>query len=154
MSALRSQKKRTPSPTSAARSAAGGRVLGLSLGDPVTEMKALNDGLPYNKYVEVQRRTTLPSEQLARAIGVAPRTLTRRRESGRFTPAESERLLRVARTFERVAEFMAGDAAAARWFTSPKAALGGELPIDVVGTEAGARAIDNMIGRAEDGIVS
>jgi putative toxin-antitoxin system antitoxin component (TIGR02293 family) len=43
---------------------------------------------------------------------------------------------------------------AATWLRRPNRALNGELPIDLLDTDVGARQIEDILGRIEHGIVS
>jgi len=48
-----------------------------------------------------------------------------------------------------------GDAHAAnRWLKRPNAALGGKPPIELLDTEPGARAVENVLGRIGYGGIS
>jgi putative toxin-antitoxin system antitoxin component (TIGR02293 family) len=42
-------------------------------------------------------------------------------------------------------------AAAARWLQTPQPALGGAIPFDLAKTEAGAEAVEALLGRMEHG---
>ncbi len=59
------------------------------------------------------------------------------------------------RIFGKALELFEGDSRAAeRWLSSPKRALGGAVPSDLVQTEAGAHQVDTLIGRLEHGVFS
>jgi putative toxin-antitoxin system antitoxin component (TIGR02293 family) len=88
-------------------------------------------------------------------VGIPERTLARRRSRGKFTPEESERLLRLGTVFEQAVELFEGDnAAALRWLTAPRKALEGKTPLAYARTELGAREVEDLIGRLEHGVVS
>ena len=80
---------------------------------------------------------------------------SRRKSKGKFTPEESERLLRLGTVFEQAVELFEGDRAAAlRWLTAPRKALEGKTPLAYARTELGAREVEDLIGRLEHGVVS
>ncbi len=59
------------------------------------------------------------------------------------------------RVFAKALELFEGDRdAASEWMLSPLPALGGETPIDIARTEAGARQVENLVGRIEHGVYS
>src|ERR1700676_1962727 len=92
---------------------------------------------------------------LASIIGIPERTLARRKSTGRLTPDESERLLRISGIFEKAVELHEGDiAAAVNWLTTPKKILNHQSPLVYSRTELGAREVENLIGRLEHGIFS
>ena len=74
--------------------------------------------------------------------------------SGRLTPAESDRVMRYARLLGRAVEVLEGEDAARRWLTRPQYGLGGAVPLDFAETEAGAREVENVLGRIDYGVYS
>jgi putative toxin-antitoxin system antitoxin component (TIGR02293 family) len=82
-------------------------------------------------------------------------TFSRRKKSGRLSREESGRLLRLSHVFERAVALHGGDQAGARqWLETPIPALGNQRPLDLTQTEPGAREVEDLIGRIEQGIVS
>ncbi|WP_374962232.1 antitoxin Xre/MbcA/ParS toxin-binding domain-containing protein [Spongiibacter tropicus] len=67
---------------------------------------------------------------------------------------ESERLLRMAHIFDLVVDLHGGDVAeASDWMQSPKCMLGELTPLEVVGSEVGARNVENLVERRRKGWV-
>lgn len=115
----------------------------------------LRTGLSAESFDGVRARLGVTSAELAEVVGLAPRTLARRKKEGRFSKEESERLYRVGRLFERALEVFDGDAELARqWFHSPQRGLGGSTPLAFADTEPGAREVENLLGRIEHGVFS
>jgi putative toxin-antitoxin system antitoxin component (TIGR02293 family) len=67
---------------------------------------------------------------------------------------ESSRLFRLARIFARAAQVLDGPDAAAKWLRRPQRALGGEVPLALLDTDAGAVAVERLLGRIEDAVVT
>jgi len=128
---------------------AKGRLL--RAGEAVARVKA---GLPVAEFDALRELLGLSVEGLAGKIGISIATLSRRRQSGRRLDAgRSDRLLRFARLFRLAVELHDGDEEAARdWLSKPARALDGEVPLDHADTEAGAREVENLIGRLEHGV--
>jgi putative toxin-antitoxin system antitoxin component (TIGR02293 family) len=123
----------------------------LRAGEVVARVKS---GLPVAEFDALRKLLGLSVEGLADRIGISIATLSRRRHSGRrLDPGRSDRLLRFARLFRLAVELHDGDQQAARdWLRKPAPALEGETPLDHAGTEAGAREVENLIGRLEHGV--
>jgi putative toxin-antitoxin system antitoxin component (TIGR02293 family) len=118
-------------------------------------LKSVAHGLPFSAFEHLQRNTALSLAEVTELVQIRPRTLTRRREQGRFQPDESDRLLRASRLFARALELFEGDAETARsWLADPQPALGGAVPLTVARTEVGAREVEKLIGRLEHGVFS
>jgi len=112
-------------------------------------------GLPYHAVERLQAKSGLSLTDVARVTGIPLRTMSRRRDSGRLKPAESERLLRLTFLFEQAVDLFEGDANAVRsWLETPNAALHGDTPLRLAETEIGAREVENLIGRLEHGVFS
>jgi putative toxin-antitoxin system antitoxin component (TIGR02293 family) len=86
---------------------------------------------------------------------VMPRkTLANRRKLGTLTPEQSDRLMRVARVLALAEETFGSQEKAGVWMRRPTAALGGEAPLDLLDTDAGARAVEALLGRIAYGIAA
>lgn len=91
--------------------------------------------------------------ELASLLATPPRTLARRKVSGRLCREESERLLRVSRIFEMAAEHFDGDVpGAVSWLRTPRRALGNQFPLRYSVFDFGAREVENLIGQLEHGV--
>lgn len=116
-------------------------------------LKRVASGFPYGVFERFQANIELSIEALAALVQIKRRTLARRREEGRLTAEESDRLLRAARVFGRALALFEGDVDAARdWFATPAPALGNRTPRDLAATELGVREVENLLGRLEHGV--
>lgn len=117
-------------------------------------VECIRAGLPMVEFEALQTLLGLGAEELAGHLAISRSTLIRRRKSRRLDTQESDRLLRYARLYAR-AERTLGDAEAAQaWLKQPARALGYESPLHFAETEAGAREVDNLLGRIEHGVFS
>lgn len=88
---------------------------------------------------------------------VAPESTVRRRlfSKRRFTEAESERILRLARVFAEAVRLFGDEEAALEWLNTPADYLPGRPPITpmaLAATDAGARLIESHIRRTAHGV--
>jgi putative toxin-antitoxin system antitoxin component (TIGR02293 family) len=93
------------------------------------------------------------SEDEIFALVVPKRTLARRKAAREpLTIEETDKALRLARIAVQ-AERVFGEAGKAqRWLRKPKRELRGETPLAYLASEAGARAVEEMLFRIEHGI--
>ena len=106
------------------------------------------------KYRAVERLSAFlqaSPPQLMRLIEVNERTAQRRKEQGTLTAEESDRLARVARVTQRAVEAFGDEGQARAWLQRPNRALRGALPLELLGTDAGAEAVTDELGRIEYG---
>ena len=84
---------------------------------------------------------------------INPRTLRHRRlRRERLSVEESDRVVRLAHML-LAAERTFGDRARAwRWLRKANRSLGGHRPLDLLGTETGARAVEEALVRLDEGM--
>ncbi len=112
------------------------------------------EGMPFAPLERLQRALGISTPQIAALLQIPVRTLARRKTEGRLRPMESDRLLRTSVLYGKAIDLFGGDRdAARRWFLSPSVTLGGSSPFEYAKTEIGAREIEQVIGRLEQGVV-
>ncbi len=118
-------------------------------------------------FVEAVRRG-LPVELLDRLVDagyltwpeitqlVLPaRTLTHRRQHSQpLSPEESDQLARVLRLVALTESTFGDHDKAHTWLRRPNRALQGRVPLELLDTDGGARAVETILGRITDGIYS
>jgi len=130
-----------------------GRALGLKAGSSSELIRQVGRGFSYQALLALESRSGIDLQRIASIIGIPPRTLARRKSSGRLTSDESEKLLRLSAVFEQALDLFEGDRPAAmQWLTTPKNALENETPLHYSRTELGAREVENLMGRLEHGV--
>ena len=87
-------------------------------------------------------------------LGISQRTLARRRSHGQLTPVESDRLFRLIALYAQAADVLESIEAANEWMHSPAVALGDKTPIEYAMNEAGAKRVEQLLIRIDDGVFS
>jgi len=132
----------------------GKHTLGRTLATEHDMREAIRQGFPPAVVEELMRASGLTLKELATALDLSPRSLQRRRRTGRLARYESDRLYRLARIMALAGEFLGDHERAVRWLKHPNRALGGIAPVAALDTELGARQIENILGRIAYGGVS
>jgi putative toxin-antitoxin system antitoxin component (TIGR02293 family) len=109
-------------------------------------------GLSVQKFERFKARARMTDAELHPFV-LPRRTLAHRKAKRQpLTKEETDRALRVA-YIVALAETVFGDQAKAmRWLRQPLSALGGRTPIDMIGTEAGARDIEERLYAIDEGV--
>lgn len=123
-----------------------------SFRDTAKAILQIKSGLSVKAFFALKSQLNISSEELAHIVGIAPRTLLRRKQQGRLRKEESERLVRLQRLFHKALDVFEDRAASQSWFNSPQLALGGKTPLNYADTELGAREVENLLGRIEHGV--
>lgn len=138
-------------------SALGGtRQLGRRVRNPLDMADLIEAGVPLAAARHLRERLRLSEAEFAACLGVSTKTLQRLTgsEAPRLAPQQGDRLYRLAR-IAAFAEEVLEDAARARaWLLEPQRGLGNRIPLVLLRTEAGAREIEDLLGRIEYGVFS
>jgi putative toxin-antitoxin system antitoxin component (TIGR02293 family) len=114
----------------------------------------LKHGLPVGTFDRLRVRLDVPEKMLASTVNIAYRTLSRRKKEGRFKTDESERVLRIAKLYEKALDVLEDDEITRQWFKMPAKALGGKTPLEYADTEPGAQEVEDLLVRVEYGVFS
>ena len=93
---------------------------------------AIRSGLPFSAFLALSKQLEISPQHLTAVFGIPPRTVVRRKEAQQLNPQESDRLDRVARALS----------------------LADALPLDLLGSEIGARQVEEVLLRLNYGIFS
>jgi len=125
----------------------GEAALGRPLSDDGDLRSAIREGFPKSVVSSVMESAGLTLRELSQSLHLSPRSLQRRGQQGRLARHESDRLYRLARVLALARHYIGDKDRAARWLRRPNRALGGNAPLELMDTEAGARAVENVLGR-------
>jgi len=133
------------------QSAGAGAGKGVS---PAQVIESVRRGLPFSELTALQASLDVPLEKLAPKVGISKATLHRRKNDGRLGPEESDRVMRFARLVGRAIAVFGTAENARRWLWSRQFGLGGAVPLDYAETEIGAREVEDLLGRIDQGVYS
>jgi putative toxin-antitoxin system antitoxin component (TIGR02293 family) len=132
-----------------------GRTLGLKASSSGDLIRQVRRGFSFHALLDLESRSGVSVSEIASIIDLPPRTLARRKSSGRLSSDESEKLLRLSAVFEQAVDLFEGDGTSAlKWLTTPKKVLENQTPLAYSRTELGAREVQNLMGRLEHGVFS
>ncbi|MHA6140938.1 antitoxin Xre-like helix-turn-helix domain-containing protein [Pseudomonas mohnii] len=114
----------------------------------------VHHGLSFELLDQLACLVQMSRADLSHAISVSPRALARRAKAGRFSTAESDRLVALIAVFEEALSLFEGDFTATRkWMDSPVRGLGLKKPLDMLGTRVEANAVLDLIGMLARGVL-
>jgi putative toxin-antitoxin system antitoxin component (TIGR02293 family) len=134
----------------------GSRVLGKRVRTLIDLAELIQSGMPRSAAQHLRERLNLTESELAEGMGISTKTLQRiaKQPRARLTPAQGDRLYRLARLVA-LAEGVFEDAERAyQWLREPQRGLGNRVPLALMRTEAGAREVEDLLGRIEYGVFS
>src|SRR6266852_3400724 len=101
----------------------GQQILGRTLSSDRDLREAIREGFPPAVVEELMRASGLSLKELAESLDLSPRSLQRRRRSGRLARFESDRLYRLARVVALAHHSLGSPERAMRWLKHPNRAL-------------------------------
>ena len=117
------------------------------------QVAQVRQGLPISTVQSVLDQGMLTLAELDQLV-LPRKTLAHRRKLGRLTPEQSDRLVRVARLLAEAAATFGTAQRAGTWLRRPTTALAGQAPLSLLDTDAGARAVETLLGRIAHGIAA
>lgn len=132
----------------------GEKTLDIKVSSQQDLITAVRRGLRVSAVDAIIEELDAPRTKVLPTLGIAKRTLERRKHKGRLLPEESERLYRLAKVLAFAESVLGDKQKARRWLSSPNRALGNVTPLSMLETEAGADEVTNVLGRIEHGVFS
>ncbi|MDV5357174.1 DUF2384 domain-containing protein [Kosakonia sp. SMBL-WEM22] len=130
------------------------QVAGLNTSDGVALVGQINEGLDGKVATLIVDWAKMSQNDLRKMSGIPPTTFGRSLKA-RFTPDQSERLVRIIRVIDRAVELFEGDKEEAqKWLKEPNRALGWKVPAELMASETGAYEVMKLITRLEHGVYS
>lgn len=130
------------------------RILGVGTSDSLAVIRAVEGGIDSAAVGRMSEHLEVSEGQILDAIDIPRSTFSRRKREGRLTSSESDRLYRATRLLARAVEVFGDEAEARIWMRAAKRALGEVSPLIMARTDAGAREVEDLLGRIERGIPS
>ena len=111
------------------------------------------EGLEFGAVENVKARASLNDAEIARLLGIGAATLRRARASGAtLDAATSDRLYRLSKVIAIAEEVLEGNDNAMTWLKRPQPGLGGQVPLDLLVTQAGADDVEALLRRIDYGV--
>lgn len=129
----------------------GRKVLG-GVSEAAEFVQAVRHGLPYASLEALSEALQADLSEVGGVVGIAPRTLARRKHEKLLSPIESDRLYRVAYVLHLAASTLGGIDKARTWLQRPNRALGGAAPLSLLDTEIGERKVEEVLLQLTHGI--
>jgi putative toxin-antitoxin system antitoxin component (TIGR02293 family) len=114
----------------------------------------VREGIPFDALESFVKTMNIPLPEVTKVLGLAARTLARRKHQRILTPIESDRLYRLARISCITIDVLGSSEKATHWLERPNRALGGETPLSILDTDIGVRQVETVLGRIAHGVFS
>lgn len=124
----------------------------LSLPNKLEVIKQIDKGLAFALVTDVADRLGVEASNFLKLIRITGGTAHRRQRDRLLKPDESDRLYRVMRVTQLAERVLEDGEKARNWLKTPSRPLGGVTPLSLLGTDAGAEAVEEELYRIEYGV--
>jgi putative toxin-antitoxin system antitoxin component (TIGR02293 family) len=118
------------------------------------DVAGVREGLPVEIISEIAAKYGLSKQEVLEAAGIPRSSAYRYKERGRLNREQSNRLYKLIYLLRRAEELFGSAELAAGWMNSPKVFLHNASPLHYLDTEPGFKAVEHLLGRLEDGLVT
>ncbi len=117
--------------------------------------REIRRGFPAESLVRFKRDAGFSYEEIAALLDLSAKTIERAiARRTRLSRGASDRLYRVARVLALCEQVLEDRKHALEWLRRPQYGLGGRVPAELLGTEAGSREIELLLERIEHGFLA
>ncbi|MEJ2219865.1 MAG: hypothetical protein P8X80_03520 [Desulfobacterales bacterium] len=88
-------------------------------------IQKVQKGLPVRSFEKLGKKLGVSDTLLSRILNIPMRTLTRRKHQGRLNAEESEKVLRIAKLYDKALDVFEDEGATEKWLNEPARGLGG-----------------------------
>ena len=123
---------------------------------PLQAHARVEKGIHLAETAQFGRSIGLTQEELAGLLGVPVRTYQRwlAEPDKKLDSITGGRYYRVVKIIQHAAELLGSTPAALEWLRSEQRALGYRVPFELIATEPGAEAVEDLLGRIEFGVIT
>jgi putative toxin-antitoxin system antitoxin component (TIGR02293 family) len=111
------------------------------------------EGIEFAAVEKIKEKAALTDTEIARLLGIGEATLRRARASGALLDSTtSDRLYRLSKVIAVAEEVLETADNAMGWLRRPQPALAGEIPLELLVTQAGADQVETLLRRIDYGV--
>ena len=116
----------------------------------------IEEGLYPRAIDRVKTALELNDNEVSSALGISAKTISRLRAQPkkRLKVVVGDRLFRAAHLFAFATSVFGDKELAREWLRTPQIGLKSRIPLELINTEAGAREVEDLLGRIEHGVLS
>jgi len=140
------------SAAAAAELMGGAAVLGTRVRSALDLARLVEEGLPAKVLDALAEHEAAALEEMWRLVLPRRTWLHRKAHRQRLTPIESDRASRLARVAALAVKTFGRPQLAHAWLRRPSRALGGKVPLDLLGTDVGTRLVEDELVRIDEGV--
>jgi len=123
---------------------------------PLDAHARVQKGIPLSEVVRFAKALDLTQEEVASLLGLHMRTYQRWliESAKKLDSLTGGRYYRTLKVVQRAILVTGTPEISLKWLRSPQRALGQRIPFELLSTDPGAEAVDDLLGRIEHGVIT
>lgn len=123
---------------------------------PLEAHERVRSGIALDEVIRAMEQIGLTQQETAALLGLPLRTFQRwlSGHDKKLDPTTGGRYYRAIKIMQHANLLLGSMATTLEWLRSPQRALGYRIPLDLLATEPGAEAVEDLLGRIEYGVVT
>ena len=123
---------------------------------PLEAHERLRKGISLGEVIRAMEQIGLTQQEMAALLGLPLRTFQRwlTGPEKKLDPTTGGRYYRFIKIMGHATMLLGSMTSTLEWLRSPQRALGFRVPLELLGTEPGAEAVEDLLGRIEYGIIT
>lgn len=123
---------------------------------PLEAHERVRKGISLGEVTRFMERMGLTQQEVAALLGLPLRTFQRRlgAPEKKLDPTTGGRYYRAIKIVQHATVLMGATTTTLEWLRSPQRALGFRIPLELLATEPGSEAVEDLLGRIEYGVVT
>jgi putative toxin-antitoxin system antitoxin component (TIGR02293 family) len=132
------------------------RIAEFARTSPLEAHERVRRGISLSEVIRFVDATALTQEEAANLLGVPVRTYQRwlTDPNKKLDSATGGRYYRTVRVIQHAATLLGSMENALQWLRGGQRALGGRVPFELLSTDPGAEAVEDLLGRIEYGVIT
>lgn len=123
---------------------------------PLEAHERVRKGISLGEVIHAMERIGLTQQEMGALLGLPLRTFQRwlTGPEKKLDPTTGGRYYRTIKIMQRATMLLGSTTTTLDWLRSPQRALGFRVPLELLATEPGAEAVEDLLGRIEYGVVT
>lgn len=122
--------------------------------DLTDRVRYVRNGISYDLFEQIKNEMDISLKEISQALKISAKTLDRMKNAGKLNAAETEKILRLEKVFNKALDVFGDRNDSVKWLKEPNVHLGEVSPLSLCDTEPGGNEAFNLLGGIEHGVLA
>lgn len=117
-----------------------------------TAIEEIRVGYSVKRFDNLVKSLNMTAADLAQLARISHATMHRRKNKGKFSPEESDKIYRIEKLYKTALDVLESDEHVRTWLKTKLPVFGGKTPLEYADTLPGSEEVEKVLRRMEQGI--